>query len=69
MGTVNLDSYLPSGYTAVFLTSCGPASYMDGIPVAYFSGGGNASCGAIMAAPGTHSFSGASWFAISGYWR
>jgi len=69
MGAVNLDGYLPSGYTAAYLNSCGPSSFMDGIQVAYYSGGGNASCGAIMGAPGIHSFSGSSWFKISGYWK
>ncbi len=68
-GTINLDAYLPAGYKAAFITSCGPNSRMDGIQVAYYSGFNQASCGAIMASPGTHTFTGASWFSITGYFR
>jgi hypothetical protein len=68
MGAVNISAYLPAGYTAAFITSCGGNSTMDGMNVAYNSLGG-ASCGAIMASPGIHSFGGASWFSISGYWK
>lgn len=66
-GTVNLDDYLPAWYIAAFMTSCWPASYMDSMQVAYYSAGGQATCGAIMAQPWVHSFAGASWFAISWY--
>lgn len=69
MGTVNLDTYLPPGYKAAFLTSCGNGTSMDGMQVAYYSGGNEASCGAIIASPGTHVFAGVSWFRITGYFK
>lgn len=66
--SVNLDDYLPAWYIAAFITSCWPNSRMDWfIQVAYYSAGGQATCGAIMAQPWVHSFFGASWFAITWY--
>jgi len=40
---------------------------MDGIDVVYYPPYSNAICASVIAAPGTHTFSGTSWFAIRGY--
>ena len=58
-GTVNLDTLpgLPAGYVAAFINSCGAATYVDTIPLAYINNSlGNTTCGATMVTPGSHKF-------------